>query len=58
MDTFGDLARQAHLIEQALDDLDAEEQMTGADLAVIERERETLGKLLTQIEERLFAVAA
>ena len=48
----------AHLIEQALDDLDAEEQMKGADLALIEAERETLGKLLTQIEERLYAAAA
>ena len=26
--------------------------------AVIERERETLGKLLAQVEDRLFAVAA
>jgi hypothetical protein len=58
MDTIADLHRQAHLIEQALDDLDDEEQMTGADLAVIEAERETLGKLLTQIEERLYSAAA
>jgi hypothetical protein len=42
MDTFRDLHRRAHLIEQALDDLDAEEQMAGADLAVIESLREVL----------------
>jgi len=32
--------------------------MTGAHLAVIERERETLGRLLAQIEERLLSAAA
>ena len=51
------ISRQAHLIQRALDDLDAEEEMAGADLAVIARERETLGRLLVQIEDRLTAAA-
>ena len=33
-------------------------EMAGADLAVIEADREMLGRLLARIEERLFAVAA
>ena len=57
MDTIADLHRRAHLIGQALDDLDDEEEMAGADLAVSERERETLGRLLAQIEDRLSAAA-
>lgn len=58
MDSITDLHRQAHLIEQALDDLDAEERMAEADPTVIERERETLGRLLAQIEDRLCLIAA
>ena len=57
MDTIAVLHRRAHLIEQALDDLDTEERLSEADPATIKRERQTLGRLLAQVEDRLYAAA-
>ena len=50
MDSIADLHRQAHLIEQALDDLDQEERLADADQAEIAREREALLRIADRIE--------